>query len=106
MSLFNRKNQDSKNPTENTEQTSTISQIKDILRKNKVHGIIILSDSKEGCYFMGGTIKNIIADIALAMEMDENFTELIRLALDVYGKSKEEQNAKSNTEEAGRSSEE
>lgn len=106
MSLFNKKKQDSKNPTENTEQTSPIRQLEDILRKNKVQGIVILSDSKGACYFIGGEIKNIIADICIAMEMDDHFAELIRLALEVYDKSKEEQNAKSNREDAGRSSEE
>lgn len=55
---------------------------------------------------MGGEIKNIIADICIAMEMDDHFAETIRLALEVYDKSKEEQNAKSNREDAGRSSEE
>lgn len=106
MSLFNRKKQDSKNPTENTEQTDPIRQIEDILRKNKVQGITILSNPKGACYFMGGEIKAIIVEICTAMEMDSNFAMMIRTALDLYDSFQKDKNAKSDTEEAGRSSEE
>lgn len=110
MSLFNKKKQDSKNPTENTEQTSPIRQLEDILRKNKVQGITILSDPKGACYFMGGEVKAIIVEVCTAMELDHNFAMIIRTALDLYDSFQEDKdkdkNVKSDAEETSRSSEE
>lgn len=55
---------------------------------------------------MGGEIKAIIVEICTAMEMDSNFAMMIRTALDLYDSFQKDKNAKSDTEEAGRSSEE
>lgn len=105
MSLFKKKKQDSENPKETAEpiQPKPLKEIESALRKDKLQGIVILSDKQGACYFMGGQVKGIIVEICTAMEMDENFALIIRSSLELFDSFKEDKNAKPNTENVSRS---
>lgn len=108
MSLFKKKKQDSENPKETAEpiQPKPLKEIESALRKDKLQGIVILSDKQGACYFMGGQVKGIIVEICTAMEMDEDFALIIRSSLELFDSFKEDKNTKSNTEDASRSGQE